>query len=212
MAKTKDELRNEKRTKILALEQQLKKETVKYTRNRIIEQLRVLKNEYLDLDDYEMPETISLERIYINPINTFKENIIMNLQSNIIEINDQNFKDFNPERKYQKITLINLSNKSNLKIKADQVEITQCQGLDLQIEAETIMIKETDGCYFSLAANQLRLRNTKNIQIAFNKSVPTVLEHSKQIKFKLPEESQSDKHLIKDFDCPFNSPNYEIVY
>lgn len=208
------------RTKIILLENKLKTEKIKYRKNKLIEQINLIKKEYCSKDRFSKPESDEYVKIEINCKENIENNkLIKKLQNEnelqIVEVSDENFDCFNHQQKYSRITFSNLNDKSISEINSDTVEILNCNNTTFHLNANSIILDTLHNCNLTIKSKQLRIRKSSNLRISLFTLTPTVLEKSTKIYI---EEHKIDAHgmknwflSVKDFDCPFGSKNYVIL-
>lgn len=218
------------KTQIILLEEKLKIEEVKYRKNKLLEEIKRLKKEFIKIDIFDKPETKHIEKIEINLQGEVKENVILNLQSSIVEIDHNNYNEIDLTKHYKKIIIKDAEKIEKKTLFAEHIEIVNCRNLKLEFVAETVVLRNTFESTFIVESNQLRIKESENLSISFQFATPTVLEQSKNIVFRkiddkldffrkcgehigsdLKKGSNSLSDYIKDFDCPFNSQNFKIV-
>ncbi|KRH92130.1 Beta-tubulin folding cofactor C [Pseudoloma neurophilia] len=201
----------ELKTQILMLEEQLRNEHIKYRQTKLKEQISELQKKYMEKDVYNLPVINETEYIVFDFIDDYKENVILNVQSNIIEITPENLPDINFKKNYKKVILKNIEHLDNQSIMAEIVEIIDCHDLNLIIRAETIVFRDLHQSNFVLESKQLRIQNTKDVEIILKTETSIALENCSSLRFKGHNGLKIPDDCINDFDYPLNSPNFTIL-
>lgn len=210
----------ELKSQVIILENKLKKETIKYRQNKLLEKISNLKKLYVANDEYDIPIMNNTFRLSIdvydkenggnNEINTDCE-----IDSKFLTLNEKNLKYFKNNTMYKKVCIENICGAS-LAFDCDDLSIDSCNRLNLTVKITgSIFIHSVNESIIKVNSEQVRLVNCKNIKLVVMTRSGIVLENSENITI----EEWKSQHMnyenlyrkVNDFSDPFSGRNYKII-
>lgn len=204
------------KSQIIILENKLRKEKVKYNRNKLMEAIKKLESVYVANDTLDAPAIQPAEKM--DGISDKKHMIAdENDGCKLVFINEQNAECFSKNVQYSKIFIENIRQNMNLNYNCKELVINSCANLNCTLQVDnSASINHVEDSILRIVAEQLRLSHCKNVKLIVHSKSGVVIEYSRDItivEWKI--EGIGYKNLfshVTDFSNPLGSANYKIYY
>ncbi|ELA48101.1 hypothetical protein VCUG_00339 [Vavraia culicis subsp. floridensis] len=221
---------HEIKSQIIILENKLKIEKVKYRQNVLIEQIKKLKELYVQNDRYNAPMVHGVAKLDISghdktchsshaPQNGWIRDVSANPASScdtIVYLDKNNLHSLRSGFKYSKVCVKNIYTEQCLAFDCDELTINACSNLRITTNVSgSIFIENVQESALKINAGQIRLVGCRDLKLMVYTKSGISIENSERIiieEWKI----QNVKHenlfwKVNDFSDPFGDKNYTVI-
>ncbi|ELQ76834.1 Beta-tubulin folding cofactor C [Trachipleistophora hominis] len=228
----KDTSNREVKSQIIILTNKLRKEKVKYRQNVLQEQIKKLKELYVQNDEYDTPVVCDVAKLDIYNSDEIDHSgngqIVQNggnysgvkdpacLNDKIVFLDENNVRNFRQNEKYSKVCITNMHKGQILAFDCDELTLKSCNNLNITANvSDSIFIEDVRDSTLKINAGQIRLLNCGNMRLVVYTKSGISIEKSEQIiieEWKIQNMRHKNLFMkVNDFSDPFGSKNYTVI-